>query len=57
MPTRRENAIRKIRKVERELRYIVTAKGVESRIREINYLRSAYGITFKDVHPNPKRRL
>ena len=52
--TRRERAIIKIKKLERELEYIATAKGVESRIREINRLQSTYGIGVEDIHPDRK---
>lgn len=52
--TRREMAIRKIRKLESELDYKTTAKGVESSMREINRLQSTYGIGVEDIHPDRK---
>ena len=52
--TRREMAIRKIKKLERELEYIATPKGVESRIREINRLQATYKIGVEDIYPHRK---
>ena len=49
MPTRRENAIKKIKKLTRELDYTVTRKGVESKTREICRLQLRYNITDDDL--------
>ena len=55
MPTRRENAIKKIRKLERELEYVATTKGIESRTREINRLQATYGISIEDIKTKVER--
>ena len=55
MSTRRENAIKKIRKLERELEYTTTKRGVESRIREINRLQATYGIGIEDIKTEVER--
>lgn len=49
MPTKRENAIRKIRKLIRELDTATTKRGIANREIEINRLQATYGITDDDL--------
>ena len=54
MSTRRENAIKKIKKLEGQLDYTTTERGVESRTREICRLQQKYNITDDDVKSKGK---
>lgn len=49
MSTRRENALKKIKELIRELDYTTTKRGVESRTREICRLQQKYNISDDDL--------
>jgi len=55
VPTRRENAIKKIRKLEKHLELCTTNRCVENTIREINRLQATYGIGIEDIHPERRK--
>lgn len=55
MPTRRESAIKKIKKLEKELEtFVWTKRGIESRTREIMRLQQKYKISDEDIRPRGK---